>query len=94
MERRVAAPAALEQRAQALEAGGADALRQWVRATMDGRLGSTFPAAGVEWWADYMASTRVDTALSSASNWVERCLSVMVVILLGFRSGPVSRSGR
>ena len=54
-------PAALEQRARDLELGGAPALEAWVRATMDGRLGSAFPDDGAAWWAWYMASTRVDT---------------------------------
>jgi pimeloyl-ACP methyl ester carboxylesterase len=33
----------------------------WARATMAGRLGSKFPAAGVEWWTKMMGRTAVST---------------------------------
>lgn len=35
----------------------------WARRTMAGRLGSTFPAAGVEWWTQYMGRTSRDTQI-------------------------------
>jgi 3-oxoadipate enol-lactonase len=35
----------------------------WARRTMSGRLGSRFPAEGVEWWINYMARTAVSTAM-------------------------------
>jgi 3-oxoadipate enol-lactonase len=33
----------------------------WARRSMAGRLGSAFPAAGVEWWTQFMARTAVST---------------------------------
>jgi 3-oxoadipate enol-lactonase len=36
-------------------------LEPWARESMAGRLGSDFPAAGVEWWIQYMARTPVST---------------------------------
>jgi pimeloyl-ACP methyl ester carboxylesterase len=38
-------------------------VRHWARRTMAGRLGSTFPAEGIEWWADFMGRTAVSTQI-------------------------------
>ena len=35
----------------------------WARATMAGRLGSTFPPEGLDWWAKLMGRTAVSTQL-------------------------------
>ncbi len=35
----------------------------WARRTMAGRLGSAFPAEGVEWWIKYMTRTAISTAI-------------------------------
>ena len=44
---------------QHMEAHG---VRSWARETMPPRLGSSVPAAGVEWWADLMGRTAIETA--------------------------------
>ena len=36
-------------------------VEHWARRTMAGRLGSRFPAAGVEWWIRFMGRTAVST---------------------------------
>lgn len=36
----------------------------WAKQNMGGRLGSSFPAAGVDWWTHYMGRTAVSTQLS------------------------------
>ena len=38
-------------------------VEHWARRTMAGRLGSTFPAAGVEWWIEFMGRTAVSTQI-------------------------------
>jgi 3-oxoadipate enol-lactonase len=40
-----------------------DGVEAWARATMAGRLGSEFPAAGVEWWIKFMGRTVVSTQI-------------------------------
>jgi 3-oxoadipate enol-lactonase len=40
-----------------------DGVEAWARATMAGRLGSEFPAAGVEWWIKFMGRTAVSTQI-------------------------------
>jgi len=49
----------LAQRLTDLRAGGAAAMQAWIRASMQGRLGSSFPNAGAEWWTTYMGRTSV-----------------------------------
>ena len=36
-------------------------IERWARRSMAGRLGSSFPPAGVEWWIQHMARTAVST---------------------------------
>ena len=36
-------------------------IEPWARRSMSGRLGSSFPAEGVEWWIKYMSRTAVST---------------------------------
>ena len=38
-------------------------VEHWARRNMAGRLGDSFPAAGVEWWAKFMGSTAQSTEL-------------------------------
>jgi len=38
-------------------------VEQWARRTMAGRLGSTFPPEGVEWWIKFMGRTAVSTQI-------------------------------
>jgi 3-oxoadipate enol-lactonase len=38
-------------------------VEHWARRTMAGRLGSAFPAAGVEWWIQFMGRTAVSTQI-------------------------------
>jgi 3-oxoadipate enol-lactonase len=38
-------------------------IEYWARRTMAGRLGSTFPPEGAEWWVRYMARTAISTAM-------------------------------
>jgi 3-oxoadipate enol-lactonase len=57
---RVGADAGLPARLAELEAHG---VGHWARRTMDGRLGSSFPAAGVEWWIQFMGRTALSTQL-------------------------------
>jgi 3-oxoadipate enol-lactonase len=38
-------------------------VEHWARRTMAGRLGSDFPAEGVEWWIKFMARTAVSTQI-------------------------------
>jgi pimeloyl-ACP methyl ester carboxylesterase len=39
----------------------------WARRSMAGRLGSTFPAEGVEWWTKFMGRTAVSTQVGFMS---------------------------
>ena len=38
-------------------------VEHWARQNMGGRLGSSFPAEGVEWWTQFMGSTALSTQL-------------------------------
>lgn len=38
-------------------------VEHWARQNMAGRLGSTFPSEGVEWWCEFMGRTAVSTQL-------------------------------
>jgi 3-oxoadipate enol-lactonase len=38
-------------------------IEPWARRSMTGRLGSSFPAEGVEWWIKYMSRTAVATEI-------------------------------
>jgi 3-oxoadipate enol-lactonase len=38
-------------------------VEHWARQNMTGRLGSSFPPAGVEWWCEFMGRTAVSTQL-------------------------------
>jgi len=38
-----------------------EGVEPWARRTMSGRLGSGFPAEGVEWWIEFMSRTAVST---------------------------------
>lgn len=38
-------------------------IEHWARRSMAGRLGSTFPGAGVDWWIKYMGRTAVSTEI-------------------------------
>jgi len=38
-------------------------VEHWARRTMAGRLGSTFPAEGLEWWIEFMGRTAVSTQI-------------------------------
>jgi pimeloyl-ACP methyl ester carboxylesterase len=38
-------------------------VEHWARQTMAGRLGSTFPPEGVEWWTRFMGRTAVSTQI-------------------------------
>src|SRR6516225_10448119 len=38
-------------------------VEDWARQTMNNRLGSGFPSAGVEWWTKFMGRTAVSTQL-------------------------------
>ncbi len=40
-----------------------DGVEPWARNSMAGRLGSTFPPEGVEWWVRFMARTAVSTQI-------------------------------
>src|SRR5215510_7087498 len=40
-----------------------DGVEHWARRTMAGRLVSTFPAEGVEWWIEFMGRTAVSTQI-------------------------------
>jgi 3-oxoadipate enol-lactonase len=40
-----------------------EGVEPWARETMGGRLGSAFPAAGVEWWIQFMGRTAVSTQI-------------------------------
>ncbi len=40
-----------------------DGVEAWARQTMGGRLGSAFPAEGVEWWIKFMGRTAVSTQI-------------------------------
>ncbi|MGH7062275.1 MAG: alpha/beta fold hydrolase, partial [Stellaceae bacterium] len=40
-----------------------DGVEPWARNSMAGRLGSTFPPEGVEWWVQFMARTAVSTQI-------------------------------
>jgi 3-oxoadipate enol-lactonase len=52
------------ERAPALaEEFASQGLEPWARRTMAGRLGSGFPAAGVEWWIQFMSRTAVSTQI-------------------------------
>ena len=42
-------------------------VEHWARRTMTGRLGSTFPPEGVEWWIKMMARTAVSTQIGFVS---------------------------
>lgn len=37
-------------------------MRSWARSTMGGRLGSSMPPSGIDWWVDMMGATAVSTA--------------------------------
>ena len=43
-------------------------IEPWARRTMAGRLGSKFPAAGVEWWIQFMSRTAVSTQVGFFAN--------------------------
>lgn len=43
-------------------------VESWARATMAGRLGRDFPAAGAEWWIRLMGGTALSTQLGFISN--------------------------
>ena len=43
-------------------------VEHWARRTMAGRLGSTFPAAGVEWWINLMGRTPVSSQICFVRN--------------------------
>jgi len=43
-------------------------VEHWARRNMAKRLGSTFPAEGVEWWAKFMGRTPVSTQIGFISN--------------------------
>ena len=45
---------------RAMESNGVEA---WARENMGGRLGSSFPAEGVEWWTEFMGRTALSTQL-------------------------------
>jgi 3-oxoadipate enol-lactonase len=47
--------------AQEFETRGVE---HWARRTMAGRLGSTFPPEGIEWWIRFMGRTAVSTQIS------------------------------
>ena len=42
-------------------------IEHWARRSMDARLGSKFPQAGVEWWIKYMGRTAVSTEAGFAA---------------------------
>ena len=42
---------------------GQQGVEAWARGTMDGRLGSGFPAEGLDWWARLMGRTPLSTQL-------------------------------
>ena len=45
-----------------------DGIEGWARRSMAGRLGSNFPAAGVEWWIQLMAKTPVSSQICFVRN--------------------------
>ncbi len=45
-----------------------DGIEGWARRSMAGRLGSHFPAAGVEWWIKHMAKTPVSSQICFVRN--------------------------
>ncbi len=45
-----------------------DGIEGWARRSMAGRLGSRFPAAGVEWWIKLMARTPVSSQICFVRN--------------------------
>jgi pimeloyl-ACP methyl ester carboxylesterase len=45
-----------------------DGVEGWARRTMSGRLGSRFPAEGVEWWIGLMSRTATSTAVCFYKN--------------------------
>jgi 3-oxoadipate enol-lactonase len=45
-----------------------DGVERWARRTMAGRLGSTFPAAGAEWWIKLMGRTPVSSQICFVRN--------------------------
>src|SRR4051812_26690297 len=49
-----------------LDAGGT--VKEWARPTMKGRLGSSFPDEGAEWWITMMARTQNPTLAGFLSN--------------------------
>jgi pimeloyl-ACP methyl ester carboxylesterase len=55
---RVGADAAIPERIKEFDEGGVE---KWARRTMGGRLGSSFPPEGVEWWIKFMGRTAVST---------------------------------
>ena len=46
----------------------AQGIEGWARRSMAGRLGSKFPAAGVEWWIKHMAKTPVSSQICFVRN--------------------------
>ena len=57
---RVGADANIPERLAELEQHGVE---HWARRTMSGRLGSTFPPEGVEWWIQFMGRTALSSQL-------------------------------
>jgi pimeloyl-ACP methyl ester carboxylesterase len=45
-----------------------DGIEGWARRSMAGRLGSRFPAAGIEWWIQQMARTPVSSQICFVRN--------------------------
>lgn len=45
-----------------------DGIEGWARRSMAGRLGSKFPAAGVEWWIKHMSKTPVSSQICFVRN--------------------------
>ena len=67
--RREHKPGVLDSWLAQIEQEGVEA---WARSTMDGRLGSGFPAAGLDWWAKLMGRTSLSTQLgfvASIPHW-------------------------
>lgn len=52
---------AVGSRADLVEEFETQGVGHWARRTMTGRLGSRFPAAGLEWWIQFMGRTAVST---------------------------------
>ncbi len=52
----------------AIEEFETDGVEHWARRLMAARLGSTFPAEGVEWWTKFMGATPVSTQVGFIAN--------------------------